>query len=67
MIDLSLVLLYTSWGIHSIPKELKHTAVFLSIDECVSLPFLSLRFIKFAPFFILGKFSLGKATLNLGL
>ena len=45
-IDLSLILLKTSSGIYSIPKELNYIAVLLSINnesKCVPLPFLSLR------------------------
>ena len=42
VIDLSLILLNTSWGIYSIPKESKYTLVFLSINnetQCVPLSF----------------------------
>ena len=48
VIDLSLALSNTLWGIYSIPKESKYTAVFLSINnetECVPLLFLSSRFV----------------------
>ena len=62
MIYLSLILLNTSFGIYSNPKESKCRAVFLSINnktQCV--PSLSFsRFITHAPSFILGKLFLEK-------
>ena len=42
VIDLSQILFDTSWGIYSIPKESKYTAVFMSINnktQSVSLLF----------------------------
>ena len=69
LMELSLVLLKTSWGTHSIPKKSKYTAVFLSINnetQCVPLLCLSSRFMANAPSFILGKLSLEKAPLNVG-
>ena len=59
----------TCYGIYSIPKKSKYTVVFLSINykaQCVPLLFLSLRFITCAASFILGKFYLEKALVNLG-
>ena len=70
VIDLSLILVNTSRGIYSIPKESKYIARFLSINnetQCVPLLYLSLRFMTFAPSFILGKLFLEKTPLNLGL
>ena len=67
--DLSLILLNASWGIYSMPKEPKYTAVSLSINNetwCVPSLFLTLGFIKYSPSYILGKFSLEKTPLNLG-
>ena len=61
--DLSLNLFSTSLGIYSILKESNCNAVFLPIiieDQCVLLLFLSSIFIKYAPFFILGKLSVEK-------
>ena len=69
VIDLSLILFNTSWGIYSIPKESKYAAVFLSINnetQCVPLLCLSSRFMTYAPSFNLGKSSLEKTPLNLG-
>ena len=46
VIHLSLILFNTSRGIYYIPKELKYTAIFLSINnetQCVSLLLLSSR------------------------
>ena len=68
--DLSLNLFSTSLGIYSIPKESKFNGVFLSIiidNQCVLLLFLSSIFIIYAPYFILGKLSVEKTQLNLGL
>ena len=68
--DLALILLNTSCGIYSIPKESKYTAVFLLIKsneiQCVSLLCLSSRFMAYVPSFVRGKFSLEKTPLNLG-
>ena len=61
--DLSLILLKNSCRIYSIPKELKYTAVFPSINnetQCVPLLCLSSRFFTYVPSFILGKMSLEK-------
>ena len=69
VIDLSLILFNTSWGIYSIPKESKYTALFMSINDenqCVPLLFLSSKFMTYAPSFILGKLFLNKTPLNLG-
>ena len=68
--DLSLILFSTSFEIHLIPKESKYTVVFLSINsetQRVPLLCLSFRFMAYAPSFIVGKFSLEKTSLNLGL
>ena len=65
--DLSLILPNNSWGIYSIPKESKHTAAFLSINnetQCVPLFCLPLRFITYAPSFILRKLSFEKTQVN---
>ena len=70
VIDLSLILVNTSRGIYSIPKESKYIASFLSINnetQCVPLLYLSSRFMTFAPSFVLGKLFLEKTPLNLGL
>ena len=67
--NLSLILFNTSGGIYSISKESKYTAVFLLINnetQCVTLLFLSLRLMIYAPSFILGKLFLEKKPLNLG-
>ena len=64
-----LILFHTSCGIYSIPKESNYTAAFLSINsknQCVLLLFLSLRFMTYAPSFVLGKLYLEKTPLNLG-
>ena len=68
VIDLSLILFNTPWGIYSIPKESKYTAVFLSINNgtCIPLLFVSSRFMTYAPYFILGNLFLEKMPLNLG-
>ena len=69
VIDLSLILFNTSRKIYSIPKESKYTAKFLSINnetQCVPLLFLSLRFMTYAPSFILGKLFLENTLLSLG-
>ena len=66
---LPLILFNTSSGIYSISRELKYTAVCLSINnetQCVPLLCLSSRFITCTPSFILGKLALEKAPLNLG-
>ena len=55
VIDLSLILFNTSWGIYSIPKESKYAAVFLSINNesrCFFLLYLSLRFMTYTLSFI---------------
>ena len=60
VMDLSLIFQYSIW---------KYTAAFLSINnetQCVSLLFLSSRFMTYAPSFILGKTFLEKTPLNLG-
>ena len=69
VINLSLILFNTSWGIYSIPKESKYTAKFLSINneiQCAPLLFLSSGFMTYVPSFILGKLFLKKMPLNLG-
>ena len=61
MIDLSLTLLNISWGIYSVQKESKNTAVFLSIyheTQGVPLLCLSSRFMNYASYFILDELSL---------
>ena len=68
--DLSLILLHTFFEIYSIPNESKFTAVFLLINngtQFVPLLCLSSRFMKYTSSFILGKLSLEKTPLNLGL
>ena len=63
VIDLYLLLFNTYRGIYSIPKESKSTALPPSINDenqCVPLLFLSLTFIVYALFLILGKFFLEK-------
>ena len=63
VIDLYLLLFNTYRGIYSIPKESKSTALPPSIsdeNQCVPLLFLSLTFIVYALFLILGKFFLEK-------
>ena len=70
VIDLSLILFNTSWGIYSIPKESKYTTVFLSMNketQCPALLVLSSRFVTYTPSFILGKFFLEYPPLKLGL
>ena len=70
VVKLSLNLLNTAWGIHSIPKESKYTTTFLSINnetQYVPLLCFSSRLITFAPSFILGKLFLEKTPLNLDL
>ena len=50
-------------------KQSMYAAVFLSVNketQCISLLFLSSKFITYAPSFILGKLSLEKTPLNLG-
>ena len=62
VIDLSWILFNTSWGIYSIPKESKYTALILSINnetQYVALLFLSSTFMTYAPSFIPGKLILG--------
>ena len=69
VMDLSVIMFNTSWQIYSIPKESKCTAVFLLTNnetQCFSLLCLSLRFMKSASSFILGKISLEKTSLILG-
>ena len=66
LIDLSLILFNTVWGISSIPKESNYTPVFLSINneiQCVLLLLLSLRFMTFVPSFIVGKLFFEKMPL----
>ena len=65
---LSLILFDTFGVIHSIIKESKYTAVFLSINnetQCVPLLCLSSIYMTYAPSFILGKLSLEKMAINL--
>ena len=67
--DLYLHLFNISRGIYSIPKESKSASLPLSINDenqCVPLLFLSLTFIVYALFFILGKFFLEKTPLKQG-
>ena len=64
VMDFSLSLLNTFWGIYSVPKESTYAAVSLSINN--ETQYLS-RFMTYAPSCILGKFSLEKTPLNLGL
>ena len=65
--DLLLTLCNTSWGIYSVSKEWKYAAVFVSINnEAQRVPLLCLPS-SFMISFILGKLSLEKAPLNLGL
>ena len=69
VIDLSLILFNSSWGIYSIPKESNYKAVLLSITnetQGVDLLCLSLRFMTFALSFILDKLPFKKTPLNLG-
>ena len=69
VMNLSLILFNISCEIYYIPKTSKYTAVFFSRNnetQCVSLFCLSLRFITYAPSFILGKLSLEKPPSNLG-
>ena len=69
VIDLSLILLNTSYGIYSPPKDSNYTAVFLLIiNETKYVPLFCflLKFVTYAPSFILGKLSLEKTPLNLG-
>ena len=69
VIDLSLILFHTSWGIYSISKESWYIAKFLLIDnenQCVPLLFSSSRLMTNAPSFIPGELFLEKAPLNLG-
>ena len=50
-------------------KESKYIAVFFSINnetQCAPLLFLPSGFMTYSPSFILGKFPLGKTSLNLG-
>ena len=66
VIDLSFTLFDTSWGVYSISKESKYTAVFLSINnesQCVPLLFLLSKFMTYAPSFVQGKFFLEKSPL----
>ena len=68
--DLSLILLNTPWGIYSVPKESKYTAVFLSkkMKSNVFRDFVGHGDLWHTqPSFILEKLSLEKAPLNLGL
>ena len=67
VIHLSLILVNTYCGIHSIPKKSKYTAVFPSINnetQRVFYYFLSSRFPPYAPCFILGRLSLKKNTIK---
>ena len=69
VIDLCLILFNTSRGIHSIPRESNYISLFWSINketQCVPLPFLSSRFMAYAPCFILGKLCLKETPLSLG-
>ena len=70
MIDLSLILFNTSWGLYSIPKESKCTAALLSVNneaQCVTLLYLSSRYIVYPLSLILCKLSIEKTSLNLAL
>ena len=58
--DLSLILLNTFCGMYPIQKESKYTVAINNGTQCAPLLFLSLRFIAYAPSFILGKLSLEK-------
>ena len=61
LIDFSLILPNTCFGIYYILRESKYTAVFLLINnesQCVPLFCLSSRFMTEAQSFILGKLSL---------
>ena len=67
--DLPLILLNTSWGIYSIPKESKYRAMFPPINnktQYVPLLLLSSRFITYAPYFTVSNFFFEKTPLNLG-
>ena len=69
-IDLSLILFNTFFGIYSIPKESKYTAVHLSVNNKTQyIPLLCLfsRFMTYAPSFVRDRLSLEKAPLKLGL
>ena len=72
-----MILSNNHWGIYSIPKESKYTAVFLSINNEIQyvnfgdkkskgLLLLSSKFIAHAPSFISGKMFFEKTLLNLG-
>ena len=68
--DFCLILFNTSSGTNSIPKELRYTSAFLSVNnETQSFPLLRLlsRFITLVPSSVLGKLSLKKTPLSLGL
>ena len=71
VINLSLVLFNTSSELYSILKEWsKYTAVFLSINnetQCIPLLFSSVKFMTYAPSFILSKLSFEKMPINVGL
>ena len=59
----------TSGGIYSIPKESKYIAILLLINDenqCVTLLYLSSRFMTCAPSFVVGNLFLKKTPLNLG-
>ena len=58
VINLSLIFFNTSWGIYSIPKESKYTAVLLSLND-------KTQCITVAPSFILDKLFPEKTPLNL--
>ena len=67
VIDLSLIILNTSWGIYSVPKKIPIRSSFSSINNetlCVLLLFLSLKFMTYALSFIVGKLSLAKDSMK---
>ena len=67
VIDLSLIILNTSWGIYSVPKKIPIRSSFSSINNetlCVLLLCLSLKFMTYALSFIVGKLSLAKDSMK---
>ena len=68
VIDVSLILFTTSWGVYSIPNESKYTAKFISINneiQCVSYYFYHLDLLN-TLHNVLGKLLFEKTPLNLG-
>ena len=65
VVDISLILLNTFSGMYSILKESKYAAVFWPINQtyCISLLYLSSRFMTCAPFFVLFKLPFEKTPL----